>query len=157
MNDNYYDDDYLPEPADPQIQRDYEAALGDFLVKFNKLENLVSDIVRRGFEELGQPDLYVAAHKIDMKLYVLRVISLAIPTLHMPNIDEIKALNGERNNLAHGHFQQDQYSGKYVIVTQKGEERQHSVVTIQRLAKRAEAATNDLTTCMAHFWFGVPS
>ena len=31
--------------ADPRIQKDYEAALGAFLVAFNRIENTVSDVI----------------------------------------------------------------------------------------------------------------
>ena len=31
--------------ANPQIQKDYEAALGAFLVVFNRIENTVNDVI----------------------------------------------------------------------------------------------------------------
>ena len=37
--------------ADPQIQKDYEAALGAFLVAFTQIENIVSDVI---FLALGE-------------------------------------------------------------------------------------------------------
>ena len=43
--------------ADPQIQKDYEAALGAFLVAFTQIENIVSNIIVLAQEKAERKDI----------------------------------------------------------------------------------------------------
>lgn len=52
---SFFDDEDDIPWADPAIQTDYEAALGSFLVSFNRLENLIGDLLEESLAHLGRP------------------------------------------------------------------------------------------------------
>ena len=43
--------------ADPQIQKDYEAALGAFLVTFNRIENTTNEIIHLALQASERQDI----------------------------------------------------------------------------------------------------
>jgi hypothetical protein len=49
-----------PPWADPQIQKDYEATLGAFLVSFNRLEDVVSKLIGYALKRLGRDDCWLS-------------------------------------------------------------------------------------------------
>lgn len=141
--------------ADPQIQKDYEAALGAFLVAFTQVENIVSDIIFLALQKAERKDLLkrVRRDSFQRKLITLELISLAHPrALREVVIGELRHLAGRRNDLAHGHFHQNPFEGSYEIVTDR-KAFLMPVTELKGLTERAESAWNALRYADAYFSF----
>lgn len=146
-------DDDDPTPwADPQIQAEYEAALGSFLVSFNRLENLLGDLLQQSLRRLGKPELYRANDRFELKLRFFQFVLLALPDMYKPNIQAAQMLSGERNTLAHGHFDQNPFSGSYKVVTGT-KTADLSVARIKQLSFEAAQVIDDFRSCQAYLWF----
>lgn len=150
---SFFDDEDDIPWADPAIQTDYEAALGSFLVSFNRLENLIGDLLEESLAHLGRADLYVAGDRLELKLRLFETVLLAIPRMHKPNFKAAHDISGERNTLAHGHFDQNPYSGEYQIVTQRRKRVDMPVAKIRKLALQADRVIDDFRSCQAYLWF----
>lgn len=144
-----------PPYADPQIQKDYEAALGDFLVRFNRIENLIADIAYRALKRYGRTDLAASTIKqpLQQRLDSLELILLGVSNLRPLPYAAIKALAKDRNTLAHGHFNQNPFQGDYVIVGRGGEGHDWDPASIAKLAVRADELWDDLRGIEAWFLF----
>jgi hypothetical protein len=138
--------------ADPAIQQDYQAALGEFLVKFNRLENLIGDLILHSLTKLGRPDLYRPEAQLSSKLHTLELVGLALPNMHKPTMKAIRDLLGERNTLAHGHFDQNPYSGEYSI-KHGAKSASMPLTKIRTLCELAEEAMSDINSALASHWF----
>lgn len=139
--------------ADPAIEAAYKAALGSFLVQFNAIENLLTEVLDLSFRSLRRPDLLRLNEPFERRLQTLELIGLALPRMHVPNFEDLRALAKERNNLAHGHFDQNPHSGAYSIVTRGGKMTDWPVELITALENRALIAWADLRDCLAFHWY----
>jgi hypothetical protein len=142
--------------ADPQFQKNYEPALGAFLVVFNRIENTVSDLIWLALSKAGREDILrsLDGDLFSRKLTTLDLLSIAYPQV-MPSktlIEELRYLGAERNHLAHGHFDQNPFDGTYNIVTDR-KTLTVPVTKIVKLVERAEKAWDDLRNSRAFFWF----
>lgn len=146
------DEDDIPW-ADPAIQTDYEAALGLFLVRFNRLENLIGDLLEGSLGKLGRADLYAPEDRLEVKLRHFETVLLALPRMHKPDFKTAKNLNGERNTIAHGHFDQNPYSGEYQIVTQRRKRVAMPIAKIVRMSQIADSVIDDFRSCEAYLAF----
>ena len=142
--------------TDPKIQKDYEAALGEFLVAINRLENTASDIIVLALKKAKREEIISSVAKSS---FAQRVLNLELISLHFPEIasqtliKELRALGSERNDLAHGHFDQDPIGGSYKVVTQKKKPLDVPVKNIHQLTERAKKADQQLHTFVASYWF----
>ena len=147
---------WFDEPsADPQIQKDYEAALGAFLVVFNSIENAVSDIIYLALKKAAREDILksLRGDLFSRKLTTLDLLSIAYPqAASKALVDELRRLGAERNDLAHGHFDQNPFDGSYHIVTDR-KTLSVPMDKIVKLTERAERAWDDLRGSQAFFWF----
>ncbi|MDW9537101.1 hypothetical protein GOB07_13625 [Sinorhizobium meliloti] len=94
--------------AGPEMSKKYATALGEFLVAFNALENAVRNTIETILEQHQREDL-VEALKNDYYLEQLKNLQLlALSMQGFPDLpyQRLKAINGRRNLLAHGHFDQ---------------------------------------------------
>lgn len=136
---------------------EYQAALGEFLVTFNQLENLLNEVIVELLRRRQKDRLYREADMFDRKLDQLELISLAFHPLHSPDYARLRHLNAERNILAHGHFNVDQFTGEISII--KARESKHkkgkniSPNYIKKLSQMATEAINDLWSYMPYIWF----
>jgi hypothetical protein len=109
--------------ASPEIQEAYEVALGRFLLAFNRLDILLSEVIGTMLRALKRDDLVVRCTHSDFafKLLVLDLLKTSTEgkVLADVSIDLMKQVAGERNVLAHGHFDQNPFDGTYAIVTTK--------------------------------------
>jgi hypothetical protein len=106
--------------ADPTIRTDYEAALGRFILAFNEADYRLSQVIKAELSERGDPNLGETAAKGGFaerleKLEILMSSAKNSQLLTIP-IAQLKSLNGDRNNLAHGHFDQNPYDGSYKLI-----------------------------------------
>ena len=139
--------------ADPEIQKDYEAALGAFLVSFTQIENIVSDVIFLALGKAERKDILkrVRGDSFQRKLITLELISLAHPrALPKSLIAELRDLAARRNDLAHGHFHQNPFDGSYKIVTGR-KAFLMPVTELKGLTERAESAWNALRYADAYF------
>lgn len=151
---HWYQDD--PPFADPAIQLEYEAALGRFLVAFNKIDNELTDLIRTVLRAHNREDLFEkCAIRVDFsrKVFHLDLLSLVSDPgkLGSAPLDEMKDIAGERNTLAHGHFDQNPADGAYQV-KQKGKALEFSVERINGLTARCQIVWDRLRTLQAHYW-----
>ena len=139
--------------ADPQIQKDYEAALGAFLVAFNRVENTVREVIRNALM-VSKPEDIIQHIRLDFfrqNLEILTALSKRFPDPISKNLTEdIKNLSKERNRLAHGHFDQNPFSGDYKVVGRDGG-KPIPIPEIQNLTEQANVICDKLR--YAEFWF----
>ncbi|RWE29170.1 MAG: hypothetical protein EOS78_30655 [Mesorhizobium sp.] len=137
------------------MQKDYEAALGAFLVIFNRIENTVSDIVVLALKKAEREDILrsLSGDLFARKLTTLELLSVAYPQAAPRElVEELRRLGAERNNLAHGHFDQNPFDGSYRVVTDRNT-LSISVAQIGKLTARADKAWDELRSSQAFFWF----
>jgi hypothetical protein len=151
------DDHDDPPMADPKIRSEYEAALGRFLVAFNRVDNELTELIALALAKLGRFDLFVrCAEEVDFnrKLFHLELLSLSTEgkPLHGLPIKEMKELAGRRNILAHGHFDQNPFQGNYTIKN-KGQRAPFSATVLGKLTKRCDVVWEKLRDGSAGYWF----
>ena len=147
--------------ADPQVKRDYQAALGAFLVAFNEIDDSADRLIELALRQAGKSDL---AQEVEFSSLTARIDALALlgvvgneivgPALRT----EIRQLNVERNRLAHGHFDQNPFDGSYGVLQKRGRVRRlgYPVSSIVLSQRRAEAVSVVLRQAEAPFWFETP-
>lgn len=142
------DEVYDPPTADPQIQVDYEAALGRFLVAFNKVDNELEGLISTLLKVLSREDLIkVCTVEMDFsrKVLVLDLLSLSNDPgdLKSAPISEMRQLGKERNVVAHGHFEQNPFKSDYRLVG-KGRYSDYSPTRLDGLTDRCNVVWNRL-------------
>lgn len=146
------DGDWVPWTGRPMV--DYQLALGAFLVTFNRIENGVSDLIGIILKEADRPDKIKEAVKRQL---MQRVEILEWLLIHRPDAPyiptpRIKALADKRASLAHGHFDENPFTGDYQIVG-KGERYDWTPVTIEPLIEEAREIDKLLMAAKVHLWF----
>lgn len=137
-----FNDDMPEEPyADPAIRSGYQNALGRLIMAHNEVDFWMSAILEKGLlklvpdgslKKLALGDFSTRATNLNLLMRVApHIFLLGI------NTERLAELNGTRNDLAHGHFDQCRYSGTFEIVkrTQKSDK-------INRLRNYNEASIN---------------
>jgi hypothetical protein len=135
--------------ADPAIRTAYEAALGQFILAFNEVDYRVTQVIRSELSKRGRADLAAIASSGPFAQRVATLEILATTTKSGPlsaaPIARLRALNADRNNLAHGHFDQNPYDGSYAIVL-KAKTGDYPVAHIRGLA----AELTQIAACLRH-------
>ena len=152
------DDDSVPW-ASPEIRQQYEAALGRFILAFNELDNLLTEIIETILERLDRRDLIKACAQRNFALKVLTLDLLkssreGAAIANVP-ITLLKQVAGERNTLAHGHFDQNPFDGSYDIVV-KNVRASYSAERLDGLTVMAEKALQALRYASAAYDFSEP-
>ena len=152
------DDDEVPW-ASPEIRQEYEAALGRFMLAFNELDNLLTEIIETTLERIGRSDLIKACTQQHFALKLLALDLLkssqegaAIADVPIPLMKQVA---GERNTLAHGHFDQNPFDGSYDIVV-KNVRASYSVERLDGLTEMADKALQALRHASAVYDFSEP-
>jgi hypothetical protein len=127
------------------MRKKYEAALGEFLVAFNAMENYMRYTVEEICKSLGQPDLWakLSGDDFSKQLKNLRLLSLAEPFFADTPFDRIEKLNSQRNRFAHGHYDQDLFSNEYKVVGKSGR-MEVSIEAIKKATSEADYLWNDI-------------
>lgn len=144
MSEPFYYDDFddggPTEWADPAIRRNYEAALGRLILAHNEVDRNLTVLIQACLKELGDPASLKAMTNGNFasRLSNLAAIKQLCPTFPLAGIDvnSLTALNGERNVVAHGHFEQNPYDGDFVLIRAKQQFENYSA---ERLDKITEA------------------
>lgn len=153
-----FDDDGPTEWADPAIRRDYEAALGRLILAHNEVDRNLTVLIQKCLTELGNPPgtkLMTNGSFAD-RLAALAMLQL-LPSLHLGGIDvtALKNLNGDRNVVAHGHFEQNPYAGDYVLIRAKQTFKSYSAERLDKIAESLNAQ-NRLMGAVIAFGFTPP-
>ena len=105
--------------ADPAIRTDYEAALGRFILAFNEVDYRLSRVIG---SELSQRERSALAATGSKGPFAQRLETLDILVSSTKNselstlpLTRLRSLNTDRNNLAHGHFDQNPFDGAYTL------------------------------------------
>lgn len=114
-----FDDDDVPW-ASPEIQTDYEAALGRFIVAFNAVDNLLTRMIETVLIKIGRPDLVKPCTETSyaQKLLTLDLLKQSSEGRGIAEVPValMKEVGTHRNRVAHGHFEQNPFSGEYEII-----------------------------------------
>jgi hypothetical protein len=150
------DDDYGDIPwADPQIKKDYEAALGRLILAHNNVDIHLTRLIRCVLKQLGDPEplAKMAVGRFADRLENVRMLGAITKDTRLTNVPfvEIAKLNGLRNIVAHGHFEQNPFDGAYELI---GNKRTHTDFSIDRLNEIADELTQrgSHLDAMVTFW-----
>lgn len=76
--DDYPYDDDDPPWASPEIQLDYEAALGRFILEFNRIDNLLTSLIDTVLERSKRSDLSKQCRRdFGQKLFAVELLQLS--------------------------------------------------------------------------------
>jgi hypothetical protein len=150
------DDDDIPW-ADPAIRTAYEAALGRFILAFNEVDFRLSQIIRAELTKSGQTGLAESVskgpfvHRLET-LDILIACSTGIDGIKAISVAKLRSLNTDRNNLAHGHFDQNPYDGSYKLVL-SAKTRAYPIARIAKLADELTAIAESMLTVEVIYGF----
>ncbi|MBV8191288.1 MAG: hypothetical protein JO339_28900 [Alphaproteobacteria bacterium] len=147
--------------ADPEIQKGYQAALGEFIVTFNRLDAALTKILRFALGDAGKLGLFsqIRAQGYGAKLQALELlqISPSMVAIHGLPIDEMRKIAAIRNFLAHAHFDQNPFDGTYELIPPKSDkrpsERHLKEAAIRRWTEQADKVCFSLRHSEAHYVF----
>ena len=150
-----FDDDGTPW-ASPEIRANYEAALGRFILAFNQVDNQLTDIIETILCRLKRDDMIDACAKRDFS-HKLLVLDLLKSTeegqgVQSVSIAAMREVAGERNRLAHGHFDQNPFDGSYDVVT-RNIRSSYSVERLDGLTEKADRCWDELRHASAYYEF----
>lgn len=133
------DDEDIPE-ADPAIRKDYEAALGRLILAHNDVDLHLTRLIECCLRKLGDPPELTRLKKgmFAQRLENLRMLNAISSDLKLRHVDfdELSDLNGQRNIVAHGHFEQNPFMGDYVLMTNKQIHKDYSTDRLNEIAER---------------------
>lgn len=133
---------------------EYEQFLGKFLVSFNRIENIVSELLGRALAKGGRDDLYEKAVKrpLDRRLDDLELLLIAYSKAPKLPYAQIRQLSYKRNELAHGHY--DDWQGyKSFNVISRGQRKSIPPSDILPLVEESEKLAFALRHLEAHWDF----
>ena len=138
-----YDDEHI-EWADPQIRKNYEAALGRLILAFNDLDRFLTMLIECVLKDLGdRPEL----EKLTNGLFARRLDNLRMlngikpdPRIESIGFVDLEELNRLRNIVAHGHFEQNPYQGDYELISNQKTHKDFSVERLDEITKRLDDA-----------------
>jgi hypothetical protein len=76
----------------------------------------------------------------------------AAPIVRRISIEAMRQVAGERNRLAHGHFDQNPFDGSYDVVT-RSVRASYSVETLDHLTEKANRCRDELSYAVAYYQF----
>lgn len=146
-------DDEIPW-ADPEIRTNYEAALGRLILAHNAVDRHLTLLIQRCLEHLNDP---VELQKLTrgsfaQRLESLRMMAAISPSLRLEAVPflELAELNGLRNIVAHGHFDQNPFQGDYELISNRKTHSDFSADRLDQIAERLNAASDTLKVSI---WF----
>jgi hypothetical protein len=142
--------------ADPSIRTEYEAALGRFILAFNEVDFGISKIIACEILKRGRSDLAESAAKSPFVQRLETLDILASTTTHSAlaalSVAKLRSLNGDRNKLAHGHFDQNPFDGSYTLIL-KAKTGDYPTVRVRKLAEELAEFAEQLRHMEAMYEF----
>ena len=153
-------DPWLGEPfdddvpwADPNIRKDYEAALGRFILLFNELDYHVGSFIRAELKRSGQSQLSDEGASFSQRLPLFGVLARADPYVSQVSVEDLRSLNGNRNILAHGYFDQNPFDGSYKLFFRR-KYRDYPIARVERFTDQMNEALQQFRFAEAARDFG---
>lgn len=140
--------------AGPEMRRNYEAALGKFLVTFNAVEDYMRFTVAEIAKAHDQTELWekhLIGDDFTRQLKNLRLLVMAEPFFSDTPFDRLAALNATRNKLAHGHYDQDLFTDAFEIVG-KRERVRMTIGEIGRATAEADELQTEIAATLGSYW-----
>lgn len=142
--------------ASPEIRANYQAALGRFILAFNQVDDELTDVIATILRRLKRDDLVDACTRRDFS-HKLLVLDLLKSTSEGQGIQSVpvaamREVAGERNRLAHGHFDQNPFDGTYDVVT-RNIRSSYSVERLDGLTEKADGCWDELRHASAFYVF----
>lgn len=149
-----FDEDGVPW-ASPEIQKDYESALGGFIVAFNAVDNLLTRVIETVLIKVGRSDLVKLCTGVSyaQKLLTLDLLKQSSKGRGIADVPValMQELGAHRNRVAHGHFEQNPFSGEYEIIGKKAHK--YSPADLDAQTAEAKKAWNALRYSEAFYTF----
>jgi hypothetical protein len=149
------DDEDIPW-ASPEIRESYEAALGRFMLAFNAVDNLLTEVIETVLTRLQRTELIKQCTKQNfaLKLLVLELLKASSEGDGIANIaiEPMRELAIHRNKVAHGHFDQNPFDGTYEVIS-KNVPHDYPTEKLDSLTAAAEAAIGALRHAEAVYDF----
>ncbi|MEQ1933851.1 MAG: hypothetical protein ABL962_08230 [Fimbriimonadaceae bacterium] len=106
------------------IRREYEIALGRFLLSFNQLDDRLLRLINLVFSSLDRTDLIklkqspTSGMRFSAKLYVIELLKCTTLGQRLSNISvaDLRALAKQRNILAHAHMDRNPFDDSYRLI-----------------------------------------
>ncbi|MBY0334390.1 MAG: hypothetical protein K2X49_27350 [Acetobacteraceae bacterium] len=152
----FEDDDDIPW-ASPEIQRDYEAALGSFILAFNRVDHDLGVVLVQAFDQAGIEILaerFVRRAGFKERLELAKLFSQHPAGTYLKGIcvDRLRVLSEHRNTLAHGHFDQNPFDGDFKIVERK-KIKEYPAEQIQQLTREIDQIWDSIRLAEAQYIF----
>lgn len=120
-NNGDFDESWIDEPfADPAIREDYMKALGRLILAHNEVDFWISALLTKAVAKIepeGALDGLTEGNFHQRATNLILLMNLA-PQLPLGGAGKgrLLELNSFRNTLAHGHFDQEPYEGRFDVV-----------------------------------------
>lgn len=151
--DDFDDDDAPQEWADPSIRRDYEAALGRLILAHNEADRNLTIIIKQCLKALGDPPaLSTMTHgNFAARLTNLGILQTLCPSFRISGIDvaALASINGDRNVVAHGHFEQNPFDGDYILIGAKKNFTNYSTERLDKITERLGVQNRQMSAVIA--------
>lgn len=154
------DHDYDTAPyADPKIRMEYEAALGRLILAHNEVDYRLTKALERVVLRLVSDRSLIRFTQgtFDNRLRNLELFQKVAPDSGVVKVDvtELRRLNAIRNDVAHGHFDQNPFDGSFTLIGDgKGTGKKPSQYATSELHSATEALTQIASNLNAHEVFG---
>lgn len=150
------DGDYYDFPdIDPGIRTNYEAALGRLILAHNDVDYHLTQLIECCLKKLGKRSelSQLAKGMFADRLKTLKMLNAISPDLRLNflDYDELSSLNGERNIVAHGHFEQNPYDGDYRLIRNSETFKAYSVERLDKITARLKTQAHKLSPIVAFY------
>ncbi len=126
------------------------------MLAFNRLDNLLTVVVSLVLQENGRADLIGACTGRDfwLKILTLDLLKSSVGQRSIKNVPLalMREVAAHRNKVAHGHFDQNPFSGEYDIVV-KNVSNNYSASDLDKLTAKTNQAWDALRYSEAFYHF----
>ncbi|UKT64299.1 hypothetical protein [Pedobacter mucosus] len=151
-------DDNIPW-ADPEIKLRYKAALGKFILAYNQIDHQLYEILEMALSRWKRPDLLTSKSfngslikRLEI-LDILRSTAEGAPLIKLP-FDKLRKIHQERNDVAHGHMDQNPFDGSYQLYADgKKVKEYYSISRIEKMAQRGSDLWDSMRYIEANYCF----
>ena len=138
-----WEEDQIPPFADPNLRTDYEVALGKLILAHNEVDYRLGKALERVVLRIAADRSLIkyAEGSFAFRLNNLALFLKATPNFGAVQIDigQLRRLNSIRNDVAHGHFEQN-FDGTFQLVSSdKGSSGKPKKYTVRELEEASVA------------------
>lgn len=162
-DDGFYDDRV---PADPEIRRAYQGALGRLIMAHNEVDFWMTVLLVKSADKISpEGDLKeITLGSFAQRASNLMILMRVAPRLLLGGVGNgrLLELNNVRNDLAHAHFDQDHFKDSFAVIKarhhslKKKRLSQYSTDTINEFAVELENIASHMRTVDIFFDVSLP-